>query len=384
MFKPLRRTLAALLIGAGLMSGAAQAGPYSDLFVFGDSLSDTGNVLALSQTPPFSGFFPGPFPSFPGAPGRFSNGPIWVEHLANGLGLAGAANPARQLYVGGNTFMPLNPLNPFDPGNPTPGGNNYAWGGARTGISGSAGPTTGLLGQYVAWNGDDAVPVRAADPNALYVVVAGGNDLRDARSANPGNSAADDAARTLAAQTAVQELFTVVGALAQSGARHFLLSNLPDLGKTPEAAALGNVAASTDVTLKFNAALTSTASFFDVFFELNTGIDLDIRMMDLYGFGEAVVDDATNNGGAVFGITNVSSPCMTPVLPGVFYAPGSSDANCGNAQFSDDLHPSAVAHRLIGNLALSVAVPEPASTLLVALAVVGLLATRRRVMRNAA
>jgi phospholipase/lecithinase/hemolysin len=43
------------------------------LYVFGDSLSDTGNVYRATgrTTPPDPPYFRG----------RFSNGPVWVEHL---------------------------------------------------------------------------------------------------------------------------------------------------------------------------------------------------------------------------------------------------------------------------------------------------------------
>jgi hypothetical protein len=71
----------------------------------------------------------------------------------------------------------------------------------------------------------------------------------------PGATPGDDAARKAAAQTTAQNISNAIGLLAQAGARHFLVSSLPDLGLTPEAATLGNEAASTDVTLQFNAAL---------------------------------------------------------------------------------------------------------------------------------
>ena len=48
MVKLLKNRLFALFIGAAGCIGAAQAGPYSNLVFFGDSLSDTGNVLSLT------------------------------------------------------------------------------------------------------------------------------------------------------------------------------------------------------------------------------------------------------------------------------------------------------------------------------------------------
>ena len=89
-----RRWLSAgVFAAAGLFGASAQAGPYSDLIIFGDSLSDTGNVFIVTG---------GALPSQSAGPyagGRFSNGPLWVETLANGLGLPTVASP---ILVGGN------------------------------------------------------------------------------------------------------------------------------------------------------------------------------------------------------------------------------------------------------------------------------------------
>lgn len=365
----LHRRLVAVMVGAAGLVGNAHAS-YTDLVFFGDSLSDTGNVLSLTTA-----FAPPPMPNFSGAPGRFSNGPVWTEYLAAGLGFANSALPSNLLF-NGSAVVPIGPV----------GGQNYAFGGARTGLGGSAGATTGLLGQLVAWNGSifGGSLTRAADPNGLYVVAAGGNDLRDARSANPGNTAADSAARGLAAQSTAQNIITTLALLAQAGARHFLLSDLPDLGKTPEAQALGSTLASTDVTLQFNADLMADAAGLDAFFFATTGIDLDIRLMDFYGLTESIYNDAVSNGGAQYGITNVSTPCITPVAPGAYYYPGSTDNQCNISAYSDPLHPSAVSHSLLGQLALGT-VPEPDSLALVLLALMVFAGVRRhlRVERGA-
>lgn len=373
MRSTLCRPLLALAIALCAPFGAAQAGPYSNLIIFGDSLSDTGNVLALTQA-----FTPNsPFPVFPGAQGRFSNGPVWTEVLASGLGLSSAADPARKIFNGTSVQAVGSQL-----------GNNYAFGGARTGLGGSAGATTGVFGQLINWNGSVFDPqvglTRAADPNALFVVVAGGNDLRDARSANPGSTPADAAARAAAATAAAQGVIDSLALLAQAGARHFLIASMPDLGSTPEAVNNNVVAASTDVTVKFNAALSLFADGFDAHFQSLTGIDLDIREVDLFGLGQAVIADARNNGGQQFGITNVDTPCINPLTgpnnSKLYYVPGTTTTNCDSSASSDDLHPSAALHRLIGARALAVAVPEPAPLALVAAALLALALVRRRTM----
>jgi phospholipase/lecithinase/hemolysin len=362
MIRTIRSGLATFYASV-LLAGTAQALPYTDLTIFGDSLADTGNVLSLTTA-----LAPPPFPTYPGAEGRFSNGPAWTEHLATGLGFPTASAPSNLLYAGAPGVIPIGPT----------GGQNYAFGGARTGLGGAAGPTTGLIGQLIAWNGAPFTTslTRPADPGALYVVMGGANDLRDARSANPGSTPADDGARTAAAVEVATNVSNVVALLAAAGARHFLVSNVPDLGKTPEAIALGVAAASTDVTLKFDAALDAALLVLDAFFQAALGVDLDIRLLDLLGLNERVYDDAVNNGGAVFGITNVTAPCIGPAAPGLYFFPGATDINCAVSLYSDPLHPSAIAHGIIGAQALAV-VPEPGSLALALLAIGLLIGVRR-------
>src|SRR5215467_5024867 len=69
----------------------ASAGPYSQLIVFGDSLSDIGNIAQATF-----GTTPGPYYWS----NRFSNGPVYVESLDTGLGLP----PITRSTSGGNDF----------------------------------------------------------------------------------------------------------------------------------------------------------------------------------------------------------------------------------------------------------------------------------------
>ncbi len=79
---PGRRMLALLVCGFLLGTTALARAPYSSIVVFGDSLSDTGRMVALTN-----GAFPAP-PDY--AWGRQSNGPVWHEYLAVSLGLSDA------------------------------------------------------------------------------------------------------------------------------------------------------------------------------------------------------------------------------------------------------------------------------------------------------
>ncbi|MFO1190613.1 MAG: SGNH/GDSL hydrolase family protein [Rhodoferax sp.] len=362
----------AFLALASLSAGAAAppASSWSSLVIFGDSLSDTGNVLSLTTA-----FSQPSFPSFTGSAGRFSDGPAWTEYLAAGLGRAGDAAPSNRLFAGLATGV-------ISIG--APGGQNYAYGGARTGLSGSAGATTGLLGQLVAWDNSPSIlgggPLtRAADPNALYVVMAGANDLRDYR---------DGVSGALTPAAVAGNVVGALGLLANAGARHFLISTLPDLGLTPEAVDQRATIRSTAATLAFNGALTTLAAGLDNSFQQATGVDLDIRTLDFYGlFNQVVADAVGGNNGAVFGITNVEAPCITPgIFSGQYFFGDATASGCNVSAFSDDLHPSSRAHQVLGQMALQVAaapVPEPTEVAMMLAGLALIAGVRRRARATA-
>lgn len=314
------RLLRTLMLSAGvLVWPGAYAAPFSSLVVFGDSLSDTGNLFIATG---------GTTPAPPYYSGRFSDGPVWVEGLASSLGVAVAPSLL--------------------------GGTNSAFGGARSGTSGSP---PGVLAQVALWQSSHPI----ANPNGLYVLAGGMNDLRDAR------TAADPAA---AVNAAVANLQSAASLLASTGAQHLLLTNMYDLGATPEAALLGQKSLSTTLTLQFNTAIAGLETYLESLFP-----GLDVIVLDLFGLTNAIIDDALNNSGATYGITNVLEPC------GGFQF--SSGIACSVSLFSDALHPSARTHAIFGEAALAQlspnpAVSEPATALLLAAAALTLVRVRRR------
>lgn len=299
------RLLATLFTAIGFIAaGAASAATYSGFYVFGDSLSDSGNILATTG---------GTIPSAPYYAGRFSNGQTYADVLAGRYG-----------FTAGPSLL---------------GGNNFAFGGATAG--GTATPIPSLGDQVAMFRARPG----AADAGALYVLWAGGNDLR----ADP--SAAGISSALTGLSGAIQGLY-------QEGARNFLVMNLPNLGLTPESQANNTVAAATAGSMAFNYYFSGTIG------ALQALPGSSIRTLDTFALLSGIV---TNPGAA--GFSNVTGACFNGV---------SACANPDSYLFWDSIHPTAAGHRLIADAAFNVlAVPEP-ETYALMLAGIGLIIARTR------
>src|SRR5262245_41014917 len=168
------RMVLRLVAFAALTFASSANAQYNGLYVFGDSLSDNGNIsLAIGagltgvpQTVTGNTYIPSA-PYFPS--GVFSNGPVWVNTFAAGLGLS--ASPS---LIGGNI---------------------YAFGGAQT--SGGVSPSLTLqTGMFLAGHGG------VAPGDALYVLEGGGNNARAALQAIAGGADVATTIGTTAAQYA--------------------------------------------------------------------------------------------------------------------------------------------------------------------------------------
>ena len=332
MTSVMRTLLLAVAFGAAsLLPGSGWAAPFSNMIVFGDSLSDTGNnafvfdnFVAPPGTPPgtlrtATPIFPATFiPTYPYASDRYSNGPVWVEGLAAGLGLSAQAS--------------------------LQGGTNFAFGGARSGPSPSSFPFS-LLDQVQFFLGATG---GVAPSSALYVVAGGGNDARDAFEVAAGGG--DPTSLIMGFAT---DIATIIANLESAGAHDILLANVPDIGKTPAIQAFGPAAAAaaSGVAAAMNAGLDTVLG------GLPPLVADGIHVLDLYGLVDQVFADPT-----AFGLSDATNACA-------FSADCIADPS-GNF-FWDGIHPTAAGHAILAQVALRT-VPEPGTVLLIAIGILGL------------
>jgi phospholipase/lecithinase/hemolysin len=285
---------------------------YDEIYVFGDSLSDTGNVFNITKgtIPPSPTYFDG----------RFSNGPVWVEYLASDLGL---------------TFNPKT---------------NFAYGGATTG-SKNIGITglPGLQQQISSFTSTNP----SVNPNALYIIWAGLNDYVDSFFVNIPDSTPSV---TQVINQAVHNLSASLTSLVAVGAKNIMVVNLPDLGKFPVAGNNNQVSTLVSNSINIhNSSLTTNLSFLS--HQLNP--DINIISLDVNSLINRIIADPEE-----FGFTNVTESCVgnLSVIP-INISLQSVVCNPDKFLFWDQVHPTAATHQIIGELAFSllkpVSVPEP-------------------------
>lgn len=249
-----RLVLASLLVLAG-MPAFAEYHTYSALYLFGDSYVDVGNIyLATNHAEPLSP---------PYYKGQFSNGPIWVEYVGESLGLT--VEPSLL------------------------GGTDYGFGGGLVTAPfvtplGTVPCVPQQVGLYLNAHGGKA------DPNALYVIEGGGNDIL-AGSGNP-----EMLGFQIAVGIGLSEL-----ALREAGARHFLIPNLVNVGLLPAAA--GNAAFA-------SAATQATNRWVNVLLGLEEHLEgVHILRVDAFRLLNEIVEHP-----ARFGFVNVTTPCLTTTV----------------------------------------------------------------------
>jgi outer membrane lipase/esterase len=283
--------LAALTVAAaGTIASAASAQSYSRLVVFGDSLSDNGNLFAATG---------GASPGAPYFQGRFSNGVAFTELLGFNAGR----------YAAGASVT---------------GSINYAFGGARTDTQALP---LGMRNQLLAYTGAGGT-FRSTD---LVSILGGANNIFQGLPA-AGASSNPTGAITPVITAAAADMAFLVNSIAAAGAGTILVGNIPSLGSAPQfrgtvAAPLAEFAGTSFNSALLSAMMTTAAA--------RPGTN--IILFDIFKIGTTL----TANPGA-FGLTNVTDACFNGVTV---------CATPNTYLFWDGVHPTAAGHQLIARLA---------------------------------
>ena len=261
---------------------------FNSLIVFGDSLSDTGNLFDLT------GFFPPP----PYVNGRFSNGDIWLDYFTDSL--AFESDQVSNFAVGGSTTGEDNAIEPL-----------------IEGLVGADLTLPGLSNQIDSYL--SSLAGSPSDPDGLYVLWAGANDLF--------NLPADPADVPGFIANSATNIVNAISRLAAEGADTFLVPNLPNLGLTPRGLASGNAEQIEGLTISFN---TGLANALDA---LESILDIDIVEFDTFSNTADIIGSPES-----FGFTNVTDPLIQqfPSTDQGFF-------------WWDDIHPSTATHKVLSD-----------------------------------
>jgi len=281
--KALRYMLGLILVTC-VVFATAHAQSISQIVVLGDSLSDNGNFFVATG-----------FPAPPYWQGRASNGPVAVEYLAQSF------------------MVPLK---------------DFAWYAATTGVGNIAdGGTVDAFGAFslpgitTVFQGALSANQFPIDPNALYIVWGGGNDLWFVTTPSEAS---------VAISKAVTNLEAIVGTLQSLGATQILVPNMPDLGKVPWTLAAGPQVSAffTQISLGFNQALQANPL-------------AGVHYFDTFSLGLHI---ASNPGH--YGFANVTDQLIN--------TPG---ADPNSYWYFDIAHPTTAAHAVIANVLYQSAAP---------------------------
>jgi len=286
------------------------ASPFGAEVVFGDSLSDGGNISIASGYPSIMKFTTNP-------------GQIVDEDLAAHYGLTLAPSLL--------------------------GGTDYAWGGAGI-LNNDPGTPAGVplistqIEDYLAAN-------PKLNPHTLYSVLGGANDIFYAATLASLNLETSTQAGT-AVETAAQEEVTLIGGLKAAGAHYIIVYNLPDIGITPLAASEGPAG---------QAAFTALSEGFNTI--LNSGLGVigtNIVPVNLFSLIHEVAAAPQ-----AYGFTNATTPACTTAsslncTPATLVAPNAASTYL----FADSVHPTTGLDALIAQyVEAELAAPAQASLL---------------------
>lgn len=310
---------------------------FSGYYAFGDSLSDDGKLDGVI-----------PFAS-PSVGGRFSNGPVWTELLADQFAAAGSQ--VINLAIGGATATGPD-------------------------LGAAAGPNRlfDLQGQVGQFADIGALGGIFSGSNPLVSVWIGANDLFNIL--DPFVSTAFNAIDAANAVEAGIRGIASVGTQFDS----FLVVNLPDLGRVPAfSTLLGDPssvglasAAATALSNAYNAQLASNI-------DTLRGEGFEVLTFDANALFSEVLGGNLAGDLAVFAGMDLRNPCTVSLT-------NTSFPSCNNPDqrlFVDGVHPNRIAHEVIAARVTATISPVPlpagAPLMLMAFGALGLVSRRRAI-----
>jgi len=286
--------LALFLLGAAWANGK--------LVVFGDSLSDNGNLFAITHgadpPPPYGVTFDGTNKTFPG---RFTDGRNWVDYFHRVAKSFGVDVPVVTAYFG-------------DPQNDH--ATDFAVGGSTSGAVNVSSPVSGpalpgfpaQIGAYLEHLGEKS----AADD--LCLIWIGANDF----------SAGIDPAQTIA------NIKDGIVKLSDKGAKDFIVINIPDLSLTPMVTAAGGptILAAKRFVVTANVLLEVELFQFAFLHRIN------IKLVDINAIFVPLVFNPVR-----FGFTNSTGSALAALA-------ANPEINPNDYVFWDGFHPTTNVHQL--------------------------------------
>ena len=321
---------------------------FSQMIVFGDSLSDTGNVpSALASDDGFKESN-GRFTSDPTSSPPSANTGVWHEELAAQLGIPAATAASS-------------------------GGQNWATGGAETGGGFESGKA--WFASYLGLNGSYGFPnvgqqisdyfgqAMVFPGNTLYTIWAGGNDLiAAADNAQSSGQTPGVHGFESAAIDAVTNITTYINQLIDNGsssAKFIVWPNLPELDQIPHAQGAynpGNIDGGYSPSV--NAALADAVQTFNTDWALELGqLRRNNPAVTFYGLDvHSLFNEMLNNTYPGYsGFTNTVSEAWPD-------ATRTQIASADSYLFWDGMHPTEKAHQLLGDAAASDIENGPSAT----------------------
>jgi phospholipase/lecithinase/hemolysin len=311
---------------------------YSSVYVFGDSLVDAGNALELAEW--YDGL---PLQDLPdGAPteelgyfkGRFSDGYTFADLISNKA--IGTVTKAIFPYRFEDPWLGI----PIDPFENDPDGNNlnFAYGGAHIRQGDEVVPD--LDEQTDAFR--DAVD-HDAPSDGLYLITTGGNDVRDLAPTGSNPVAQADAHAEL--QRCADKMLHEMIQLFEEGARHFVITGIPDVGLIPHYDRDGDGVLNATEQLRSDAA-TAYSIYLDTL--IRTEVVPALTAMGATVTYVPIMDHVDANGTLVQGALSANLPTIAALHGLTLDQLTNNWLQHKELVFFDHVHPNAQANALLG------------------------------------